>query len=138
MPLSKQLRDYVASECTTAAQKMKSTDSPVEQLYYFSASWAAPQRAFNIEFDAKMLHLHVVLNWAYQQLVQSSTPQIASSTPGQPTVDALRRLPPILEELATRVGAGKNFDDVMDQIAVAGYSAGGNGHYLEEIGRLTH
>lgn len=138
MALSKQLRDYVASECIAAAEKIDATESPMEHLYYLSAAWAAPQRAFNIEFDPEMLHLHVMLNWAYTQIAASLNPQLSGGLPGNPGIEALRRFPPLLIDLATRIRSGKTVDEVLERIAVVGYAAGGNGHYLEEIGRLTH
>ena len=128
------LRQYVVGECRFVAQKMSETSSDKDAIYYFSAVWAAAQRAFNIEYSGEMLLLHIVSHWIHQVL-DSRTRAGDTLSPVIPE-GLLNKIAVTTGEIANRIEQEKDFRDLLEVISQLGYIATGNGYYLYQEGKL--
>lgn len=141
------LRAYLVDECQNVAARMRATRDPSEKMYFFSALWAAPQRVFNIEYDAALLHLHVVALWVHGTIagrfagpIPMPGLQIVGGMSGTnyPPLqdDLLEALANVTESLAERISADTDYTDLVERLCAIGYATTGNGNYLLQAGRI--
>lgn len=132
MAISDNLRQYLASECRTVAERMRLASTATDRLYLFSAVFGASQRVFNIEFEREFVHLHIVSLWVHQALVQRDGFEAGPRIPE----GALERLADLVGELGDRIEAAADYADLVEEMATLGYAGTGNGLYLAMTGRL--
>lgn len=137
MKLSENSKKTIVEELRYTAEKMKETKEPKGKLYYFSASYGIVNRILNLEFSPELVFIHLVLNTTYAILNE----RIASIESGAETVIKLpekfyEKLIKSTEQLAEKIEKKEDFYKVLQDIALLGFVATGNGHYLYQKGKI--
>ena len=137
MKLSKNSRNAIVEEFRYAIEKMKEAEDPKGKLYYFSATYGIVNRILNLEFSSELVFLHLVLNTTHGVL----NDRIASIESGVETVIKLpekvfERLVKSTEQLTEKINKNESFYEELQEIALLGYVASGNGFYLYQKGKI--
>ena len=138
MNLSKNMKSLFIKELKFVLKNMKSTVTPVEKLYFFSAIYAVANRIFNIEFHPELVFIHNVIQATHQSVSASlaAAPQGQEMAIGMP--DGLfDELESIMEEMIAKISSNQDISLVLQKISVLAYSTTGNGRYLHLKGMLT-
>jgi len=138
MNLSKHMKRLFIDELNFVLQNMRTTDKPMEKLYFFSAIYAVANRIFNIEFHSELVFIHNIFQAAYKQINESLTPVLQGQgiAIGIPS-DVFVGLEAATEELITRISNNQEIYPVLQKISELAYSTTGNGRYLHFKGVLT-
>jgi hypothetical protein len=136
--MSKQIREYLVSECRFAAANITSHDDPRDKAYYLSAVYAAVQRAINIEFDEELMLLMAVSEWVHRSVASRVEEQVnGKNQPIGLPGDVFFRLASIIFELSARLEAEQSFVDLLGKMSSVAYTVTGNGFYLYSTNRIT-
>jgi hypothetical protein len=138
MNLSKGMKRLFIDELNFVLQNMRSTDKPMEKLYFFSAIYAVANRIFNIEFHSELVFIHNVVQAAYREIHANLTAVlqgqgIAIGIPGE----VFAGLEVVIEEMITKISKDQNIYPALQRISELAYSTTGNGRYLHFKGLLT-
>lgn len=137
MKISKKLKDYLVKEFKYVAKNMQGAQTPTQKLFYFSASFGAAQRVFNIEYDADLAALHFVLTQTHQHFMDRITRIEKAKEDVVPMFEAqFTRLTEVSKELANNIDGGESIDSQLKELCLLAYSTTGNGYYLFEKGLL--
>lgn len=137
MPLSEFLRNYLSGEFLIAANKIGETDDLVDKAYYFSATYGALQRAFNIEYNPKLVLMHLVC-LATHQAINSRLQALKEGREASVRLNSviLDDLSTVTRGLSERIRNDEDAGDLLERLSVIALSTTGNGFYLASIGRL--
>jgi len=125
-------------ELNFVLQNMRTTDKPMEKLYFFSAIYSVANRIFNIEFHSELVFIHNIFQAAYNQINANLTQVLQGQgiAIGIPS-DVFVGLEVATEELITRISNNQEIYPVLQKISELAYSTTGNGRYLHFKGVLT-
>jgi hypothetical protein len=130
MKISEESRKALVKEIRFACNKMKSSENPLDKVFFFSAIFGIIHRLFNSESDPELIFVHQVVHQAFDginaKLNIPAPPSVATSYP----TEFFPKLQGYLEELAEIIEINKPVYDVLQKIAVLGYTMTGNGLYL--------
>ena len=134
MKLSKTFKKLLLEEIELVIDKMDSSESPQEVMYYFSAIYGAIQRILNFEFHNELVHLWVILNPLYQTLNQKFLEPQTSFDNANPA--RMERLVELVGRLKEGIQNDDKLTDLAQDFAVLLYSTNGNGNFLLHKGLL--
>ena len=139
MNISDEHRRIIVDEFRSVAARMRETSDEYRKLYWFSAIYGVLTRVFNLEFDATLVFIHVLLNGAYNTI----NARAAAISQGRDRAinipeglfDSLNE---VLEELAGNIETDNEQDIFrnLQKIANLTYVTTGNGYYLYQKGLL--
>jgi len=139
--LPKDLRDTLARELAIATEKMATATDLREQIYYFSASYGAVNRAFNVHWRNELGLLHVVLQAAHGAISDRLNKMVAGvELPIRVPNEVSVRLNEVIQRLADAITSDE-IDEaillaILADVATLTYSTTGNGYYLYLKGDL--
>ena len=137
MKISKKLKDYLVKEFKYAAKNMQGAQTPTQKLFYFSATFGAAQRVFNIEYDADLAALHFVLTQTHRHFMDRITQIEKAKEDVVPMFEEqFVKLAEVAKELADNIAGGESMDPQLKKLCLLAYSTTGNGYYLLEKGML--
>ncbi len=139
MNISDEHRRIIVDEFRSIAARMRDTSDQYRKLYWFSAAYGVVTRVFNLEFDATLVFIHMVLNGAYNTInaraaaISQGTDRAINIPEG--LFDSLNE---VLEELAENIETDNEQDIFrnLQRIANLTYVTTGNGYYLYQKGLL--
>ena len=135
--VSPDLREHIINEFRFAAVQIAGASRSLERVYYWSATFGALLRAYNIDFDPELVYAHQILNTVHAQL-QGRLAAITAGDAVVPLSDELwQKLSLDIVELADCWEKGRPIDGVLRHITLLGYATTGNGYYLYLKGKLT-
>ncbi|HLB29102.1 MAG TPA: hypothetical protein VJM69_03105 [Dehalococcoidia bacterium] len=138
MQLSEALKNYLAEELRIVSEKIDQAPNPIDQAFFFSAAWAAVQRVLNIEYDPRLVLIHLVCLTTHSAIA-SRLQALKEDREASIKVDSVavsHALSALMRELSARIKNDEDVWDVLERLSVISYSATGNGAYLASIGRL--
>ena len=69
MKISPENRKILTDEFKYSANMMKKTSNPEKKLFYFSSTFGALHRAFNLEYNIQLVFAHFVLLTAHANML---------------------------------------------------------------------
>lgn len=139
MKISDNYKKIIVDEFRSVAGKMKEMEDLSKKLYWFSAAYGVVFRVFNLEFDATLVFVHMILNAAYSTI----SGRLAAIREGKDeTIDIpeglFDSLQEVVEELAENIEMENEHDIFknLQRIANLTYATTGNGYYLYQKGVL--
>ena len=141
MQLPDSVRNNLAQEFRTAADMMKEAPDLPSQLYFFSATFGAVNRAFNVAWTNDLTILHLVLQGVHGTISNRSNQLMAGQ---QRPIQLPEEVPGRLTEVADKLAAIITADTIdeavlfgiLAELATLAYSTTGNGYYLYLKGDL--
>jgi hypothetical protein len=137
MHIKDNFRKLIVDEIKYVVEKMDSTSSGEEKLYYFSAISGILQRIYNLEFDSDLLYAHFILQETHSALL-GRLKAIEKGAESIITVHEyhFERLTSILEDLGEKIAENKALDNTLKKLVLLIYTTTGNGYYLQQKGLL--
>jgi hypothetical protein len=137
MNINDNFRDIIVKEINYAVNKMDTSSSGEEKLYYFSAVYSVIQRIFNLEYDSDLVYAHSILHETYNAFLQ----RLQAIRKGGETLILLseehfKNLTAITKELAKKIEEKKDINTTLKKLAILSYTTTGNGYYLVQKGLL--
>jgi hypothetical protein len=131
MNLSPDMQKVFTDEVHFVINKMRSTDSPKDKIYFFSAAHAMAQRVINLEYDPELNFIQQVLQLAYNTI----NARLSAISTGQQTdisipASLFDKLEEKLEEMVGLIDEGLETYPALQKIANIAYITTGNGYYL--------
>lgn len=138
MSISEPYKTLLTDEIKIICEKIKEEPDPRKKLYYYSASYSAVQRVFNLDpkFDPQLVFIHNVLLFSYTQILERVTHIVAGDRLITLPDDFFDRLTACLKKLESNIRNNEDSYAVLQEIIVLTYVIGGNGYYLYQIGKL--
>jgi hypothetical protein len=134
MPLNKKFRKELVDELRFVQNKMKKEQNPERKLFFFSAAYGITNRTFKFSFSEDVLLADLVLNAAYQQMID----RIMRLKNGDPSVvldeKSFDNIYDGLKLLADRFENEENIQEPLEMILAASFKFSGPGYYLHEKG----
>lgn len=115
---------------------MKKTDNPDKKNYYFSAAYGITTRTYRYSFSKDVLLADLVLNHAYQTLLEASRRLKTGDTPVLLEEIHFEKIEEGLRELADAFENDESILEPLENILTAVFSTSGAGNYLREKGLL--
>ena len=115
---------------------MKKADSPDKKNYYFSAAYGITTRTYRYSFSKDVLLADLVLNHAYQTLLEASRRLKTGDTPVLLDGIHFEKIEAGLRELADAFENDESILEPLENILTAVFSTSGAGNYLREKGLL--
>lgn len=132
MKLSKEAKKLLSDEFNFVINKMESSETPDQMLYFFTGIHTMIQRIFNIEFSDDLLFAYIVLDRAYQDIIS----RLQALKSGAPVImfhnDFSLRLVEYTKDLERNFYDNSKRLEVLKKITVLAYTASGNGYYLTQ------
>jgi hypothetical protein len=137
MNLSPNMKKELIREIRFVVDRMKTTNSAQEKLYYFSATFGISQRILNFEYDLELAFIYQVLQLVYNAV----NIRIGSMSKGLESPILIPdllfiKLEDTLNELAKKIEDDKETYKELEIMANCAYSTTGNGYYLYQKGML--
>jgi hypothetical protein len=131
------MRQDLVKELKYVLDQMRSTQNPVDKLYYFTAVYGIANRIFNFEYDPELVFVHDVVQHTYNSINQrlnliAQRLEGGASMPG----DVFAKLEACLEKLADKIENDQKTYEVLQEMDQIAYSTSGNGYYLYKKGTL--
>jgi hypothetical protein len=136
MKLKEEYRKSIIEEFGFTAKMMKEKQAYDAKLFYFSGTWGAVSRIFNLSFDSELVFIHSVLNAAYNTIMARTTAARAGETSIILPDDYFDKLTDYIEQLADRIKENKSTYDILEKITTLAFASTGNGYYLLKKGVL--
>lgn len=135
MEIDNYLKQKLVDELRNVASKMHEETDIRKRNFFFSATYGAIFRTFNIDFDPELVLLHNVLNTAYN----TANALLERFERGEERIIKIPdkfydKLTSLTEELAKAIEEDKSVYEIIQQIAVLSYTLTGNGYYLSQKG----
>jgi hypothetical protein len=135
--LSPQMKKILLDEFRYSVEKIEKTPDPIQKLFFFSATFGAIQRVFNIEYDTDLVFAHFVLSETYGAFMSRFRALKDNQDTAVPVlVEQIERLTTLVKELAKKVEGDKEITDTLKKFVVLAYTTTGNGYYLYDKGVL--
>jgi hypothetical protein len=134
MKLKEEYKRIIVEDFEFAAKMMKENLANDAKLFYFSGTWGALSRIFNLSFDPELVFIHSVLNGAYNNVLARVTASKGGETSVILPPDYFDKLAACVEDLAQRIKENKNAYDVLERISLLAFISTGNGYYLLKRG----
>ncbi|NOR48321.1 MAG: hypothetical protein GQ533_09820 [Methanosarcinaceae archaeon] len=115
---------------------MKKADNPDTKNYYFSAAYGITTRTYRYSFSKDVLLADLVLNHAYQTLLEASRRLKTGDTPVLLDEIHFEKIEAGLRELADAFENDESILEPLENILTAVFSTSGAGNYLREKGLL--
>ncbi len=115
---------------------MKKADNPDTKNYYFSAAYGITTRTYRYSFSKDVLLADLVLNHAYQTLLEASRRLKTGDTPVLLEEIHFEKIEEGLRELADAFENDESILEPLENILTAVFSTSGAGNYLREKGLL--
>jgi hypothetical protein len=136
MKLSNEHKKLILEEFDFAVRKMKESQTQDLKLFYFSSTYGALTRIFNIKFDPELVFIHAVLNNAYTSMLgRFQAIRAGEVTISFPT-DYFDKLTDYTEELADKIRKDSSLYDTLIKISLLTFVTTGNGAYLLAKGSI--
>lgn len=134
MKLSSEYKNILLDEFGFAAKMMKEKANPEDKLFYFSSTYGALSRIFNLKFDAELVFIHSILNNAYINILN----RLNAIKGGETTVvfpeGYFDKLTVCVEELTEKISKNENVYKTLIDIGLLTFLTTGNGAYLLQKG----
>lgn len=132
LSLAENLKVYLATECSTVAQKMRESAQNLDDAgYYFSAAFGAVGRALNVEYSEDLCLLHMVLLNTHREVAGRAAAIRAGAEPSIGLPDhVFLRLADLTDALGARIRADADYIDVLTAMSALALASTGNGYYL--------
>jgi len=115
---------------------MKKEDNPDKKIYYFSAAYGITNRTYRYSFSKDVLLADLVLNNAYQTLLDRSQRLKAGDTSVLLEEIHFKKIEEGLRQLADAFENNESILEALENILTAVFSTSGAGNYLREKGSL--
>jgi hypothetical protein len=137
MKINTYMKETLVNELRLVVRKMKEETDIRRKNYFFSATYGAVYRIFNINFDPELVLVHSVLNMTYR----TANALLGGIDRGEERIiqipdNFFDKLASLTEELATAIEEDKDVYGILQKIAVLSYSLTGNGYYLYQKGLI--
>jgi hypothetical protein len=137
MKINTYMKETLVNELRLVVRKMKEETEIRRKNYFFSATYGAVYRIFNINFDPELVLVHSVLNMTYR----TANALLGGIDRGEERIiqipdNFFDKLASLTEELATAIEEDKDVYGILQKIAVLSYSLTGNGYYLYQKGLI--
>jgi hypothetical protein len=129
-------KKVILEEFDFAVKKMREKQSAEDKLFFFSGTYGAISRVFNISFDPQLVFIHFVLNTAYTNIMGRLNAIKGGDKAVQFPEWFFDRLTDATEDLGNKIEKGQDTYLVLEKINNLVYLTTGNGYYLLEKGML--
>lgn len=132
MKLSSEHKKVILEEFDFAVKKMKESTEQDQKLFYFSSTYGALSRTFNLKFDPELVFIHAILSNAYANI----SVRFQAIKAGEGTIkfpdDYFEKLTEYTEELTNKIRKDQAVYETLIKISLLTFVTSGNGAYLYE------
>jgi hypothetical protein len=136
MEIKQEYRKVLVEEFAYAAKMMKENQFAELKLFYFSSTYGALSRIFNLQYDPQLIFMHLVLNNAYGNI----NTRIQAIKGGEGIIqfpeEYFEKLTGYVEKLASQIERNEDTYKTLEEIALLTFLTTGNGFYLFQKGIL--
>ena len=141
MQLPDDLRTRLATEYRTAVDRMRDSDDPFGQIYYFSVFFGEASRVLNWHWDRDLALINLVTQGT-QRAVSQRLQTIVSNTErvvqlSEEFFDAFSQAASDLTDYVEQDGDPEELRAVLGRMAELSYVTTGNGYYLLDKGQIS-
>lgn len=129
-------RKELVKELRNVARLMKDEKSVEKKLYYFSAAYGITNRTYRYAFSGDILLADLVLNTAYQTMVERIKMLKSGDTTVSLDENVFISIQEGLQVLANAFEDNKPIQNPLEKILTAAFSVSGPGNYLKEKGLI--
>jgi len=129
-------RKELVKELRNVARLMKDEKSVEKKLYYFSAAYGVTNRTYRYVFSGEVLLADLVLNTAYQTMVERLKMLKSGDTTVSLDENVFISIQEGLQLLANAFEDNKPIQNPLEKILTVAFSVSGPGNYLKEKGMV--
>lgn len=134
MNIDPEYKKYLVAEFRYTVKSMNENEFAEQKLFYFSSTFGAVSRIFNLQYDPQLIFMHSILNNAHGNIMA----RLQAIKSGDPVVqfqeNYFDKLTQYVEILAQQIERNEDTYKTLEQIALLTFLTTGNGYYLFKKG----
>lgn len=132
LDISKKNKDILVNEIDYVCKKISQSTSPSESIYYFSAIHGMIHRVMNLELDADLIFLHLVMRHMFDVVNGRSQANAQGDTIIILDETFFDKVCELLDTLKNNIDSGSDITGTLKNLVMLTYSITGNGNFLFE------